>query len=153
MNTTTSLFPARLARPVLLAALLAWCAVAQGQEATGWEAEKAVAPASGKLPVWRVAPDQPQLPVVQNWSPFQHCAGPEYPKSSLRNNEEGVVKASFLIAETGQVIDARVMKSSGFAALDQAAIRALLKCWFGPATLQGVPVKVWIGTSYHFALS
>src|SRR3954467_6353348 len=44
---------------------------------------------------------------------FNTCAKPEWPKSSLRNEETGTVTLQFLIATDGRVADSKVVKSSG----------------------------------------
>eukprot|EP01030_Chromulinospumella_sphaerica_P011108 gene11108-10909_t len=54
------------------------------------------------------------------------CAKPEYPKSSLRNEETGVTTVSFLIGVDGSVMESKVTKSSGFRDLDKAAQNALV---------------------------
>jgi protein TonB len=64
---------------------------------------------------------------------FNTCAKPEYPKSSLRNEETGTVHPSFLIGVDGRVMDSKITKSSGFRDLDKAAQAALGKCHFKPA--------------------
>ncbi|CUI08457.1 energy transducer TonB [Massilia antarctica] len=153
MNDTTLLAPTRLGRFVL-AGMLTACAGAQAQDTVGPMAKDAAVPAS-EIPslLTRLPGFEAQTPIVRSpWSPFRYCSAPDYPKISLRNEEQGVVDVSFLIAENGQVIDARVRKSSGFEALDNATIRALLKCRFAPVAMHGVPVQVWIGTSYQFDL-
>ena len=46
-----------------------------------------------------------------------------YPIESLRNGEIGVTVLSLVINRRGQVLDSRISNSSGFTALDQAALR------------------------------
>jgi periplasmic protein TonB len=83
---------------------------------------------------------------------FNTCAKPEYPKSSLRNEETGISTISFLIGADGRVMDSKITKSSGFRDLDKAAQAALGKCRFKAATENGVPVQAWQPVQYVWTL-
>jgi protein TonB len=83
---------------------------------------------------------------------FNTCAKPEYPKSSLRNEETGVSTISFLIGADGRVMDSKITKSSGFRDLDKAAQAALGKCHFKAATENGAPVQAWQPVQYVWTL-
>jgi protein TonB len=83
---------------------------------------------------------------------FSTCAKPEWPKSSLRNEETGTVQLSFLIAADGHVAEGKVVKSSGFRDLDKAAIAGITKCRFKPATEDGVPKEGWQQMQYVWTL-
>ncbi|TFW14966.1 energy transducer TonB [Duganella callida] len=83
---------------------------------------------------------------------FSTCAKPEWPKSSLRNEETGTVQLSFLIATDGHVADAKVVKSSGFRDLDKAAVNGISKCRFKPGTEDGVPKEGWQQMQYVWTL-
>jgi protein TonB len=83
---------------------------------------------------------------------FDSCAKPEYPKSSLRNEETGTSTISFLIAVDGSVKDSKITKSSGFRDLDKAAVAALSKCRFKPATENGQAVETWSPVAYVWNL-
>jgi protein TonB len=83
---------------------------------------------------------------------FNSCAKPEYPKASLRNEETGVSTISFLIGSDGSVKDSKVTKSSGFRDLDKAALVALGKCRFKPATENGQPIESWQPVQYVWQL-
>ncbi|MGZ5203042.1 MAG: energy transducer TonB [Telluria sp.] len=83
---------------------------------------------------------------------FDNCARPEYPKSSLRNEETGTSTISFLIGIDGSVKDSKITKSSGFRDLDKAAQAALSKCRFKPATENGVAVETWSPVAYVWTL-
>lgn len=61
------------------------------------------------------------------------CAGAEYPPEARRYELEGITTLRFHIAPDGRVADARVDKSSGWALLDEAAIRTIQACSFTPA--------------------
>lgn len=69
------------------------------------------------------------------------CRKPEWPKSSLRNEETGTVTLRLTVAPTGRILDTLVVKSSGFRDLDKAALVGLMRCKFRPAAINGVPVQ------------
>jgi protein TonB len=71
------------------------------------------------------------------------CEKPSYPAASLRANEVGTVRLSFLINTDGKVLDSKVERSSGSRRLDQAARAGLSLCKFKPATVNGKPERTW----------
>ncbi|TRW14382.1 energy transducer TonB [Glacieibacterium frigidum] len=65
-----------------------------------------------------------------------------YPPASQRNGEEGTVLVRVVIGADGRVTGASIARSSGFARLDDAALkRALAKWRFVPAMDNGVAVE------------
>jgi protein TonB len=94
-------------------------------------------------------PDAPPAPPAKPAGPartaavvdFNTCSKPEYPKSSLRNEETGTSTILFKIAADGSVQGASIQKSSGFRDLDRAAMTALSKCRFKPGTENGTAVE------------
>ena len=80
------------------------------------------------------------------------CTKPEYPKSSLRNGDTGVVTLTLLVGTDGRVADSKVEKSSGFRELDRAAQQALSLCKFKPGTVDGVPYQSWTRMQYLWSL-
>jgi len=80
------------------------------------------------------------------------CYKPEYPKLSLRANEEGVAIVAFLIHADGTVGDSVVLVSTGFPALDRETREALTKCVFKPATNNGKPIEVWQPVQYFWSI-
>jgi TonB family protein len=80
------------------------------------------------------------------------CHKPEYPKLSLRENEEGVAIVAFLVHADGTVGDSVVLVSTGFPALDRETQEALAKCAFKPATENGKPVEVWQPVTYTWSI-
>ncbi|PTU30131.1 energy transducer TonB [Stenotrophobium rhamnosiphilum] len=86
-----------------------------------------------------VALPKPQ-PVRTNaaidWS---SCKRPSYPETSIRKNEEGVVIIDVDLASDAHIINTRVSQSSGHERLDATTQRAIEKCRFNPATLDGRP--------------
>lgn len=83
---------------------------------------------------------------------FKTCAKPLWPKQSLRDENQGAVNLAFLIGTDGKVLDSKVVKSSGFAPLDEAAREGIQKCTFIPATADGAPVQTWMQMQYVWTL-
>jgi TonB family protein len=84
---------------------------------------------------------------------FASCAKPEWPKESLRKEQTGKVVLSFLIGADGTVNDARVVNSSGYPLLDEAARDGIRKCRFKPVTVNGVPQEGWQMMQYVWTLT
>lgn len=83
---------------------------------------------------------------------FSTCEKPEYPPSSLRNEEQGTVRIQFLVGLDGQVADSKIDKSSGFRSLDAAAKKALSLCKFKPGMIDGKPQESWTVVNYVWKL-
>jgi len=110
-----------------------------------------------RTPPAQPAPPAPAAPAkgpsrTEAVADFNTCAKPEYPKSSLRNEETGVSTISFLIGVDGHVMDSKLQKSSGFRDLDKAAQSALGKCRFKPAMVDGQPQQAWTAVQYVWQL-
>ena len=80
------------------------------------------------------------------------CTKPEYPRTSLRAEETGVVTLALLIGVDGRVVDSRVEKSSGFKDLDRAARNGLSLCKFKPGSVDGKPEQSWTKMQYVWKL-
>lgn len=76
----------------------------------------------------------------------------EYPKASLLNEEQGAVSMSFLVSPSGDVLDSKVDKSSGFKNLDKAAVKAISACKFKPGTKDGAVAQTWTKVDYVWKL-
>lgn len=77
---------------------------------------------------------------------------PEYPRSSLLKEEEGTVRVQFEIGADSRLISANVLKTSGYRALDNAAVKALSRCEFKAAIQNGTPVSSSLVTDYVWSL-
>jgi protein TonB len=77
---------------------------------------------------------------------------PNYPEASRRRGEQGIVLLELSVDANGRVIDVRVTESSGFSALDAAAVETLREWRFRPAQRGGMPVAGSITTAVHFRL-
>jgi protein TonB len=76
---------------------------------------------------------------------------PRYPIWARRRGIKGEVALRVLISETGQVLNAEVMKCTqpGYG-LEDAALDAIKKWEFAPAIKNGKRVKVWMNYTIHF---
>jgi TonB family protein len=84
-----------------------------------------------------------------DWS---SCNRPQYPRASLDRNEEGTVVLGFKIGADGTVQDGEVLSGSGSSWLDNAALQALRKCRFKPATLDGAAVAAATSVRFQWKL-
>ena len=98
--------------------------------------EKAPAPASPKFLPARV----------------RSTSRPNYPSSAMRRSEEGVAQVRLSLDADGKVTGAAISSSSGFAALDAAALKAAARWKFAPATKGGQPVASAIVVPIRFSL-
>ncbi|MEZ5498338.1 MAG: TonB family protein [Steroidobacteraceae bacterium] len=69
---------------------------------------------------------------------------PPYPSQEVRMGHEGAVNVAVLVGVEGRVLEARVSRSSGYAALDEAALREARRNWrFLAATADGNAIAAW----------
>lgn len=80
------------------------------------------------------------------------CALPVYPKSSQRNEEVGSTTIRYAISSDGKAYNVTVLRSSGFRDLDRAAIAAMEKCRFTPASIAGRPIQAIMLARYDWGL-
>lgn len=113
------------------------------------------APIAAPIEPAKVAPEPaPQKPKERTKATaiMTSCAKPSYPAESQEQEEEGSVKLSFFVDTEGNVTESKVIKSSGFSRLDNAARQAFSQCKFNPGTVDGVPEKTWANVEYQFKL-
>lgn len=85
---------------------------------------------------------------------FRRRFQPEYPPTSRRLGEEGSVVLQVLVGPDGQVQEAKIQTSSGFARLDDAALKHALRAWrFTPGTEDGQAVTVWHSVRVTFKIT
>ena len=60
------------------------------------------------------------------------CVKPEYPKLALRRGYEGILRLKVLIAKNGEVINVKIIKSTGYKVLDKSGIEAAKNSKFYP---------------------
>jgi protein TonB len=105
-------------------------------------------PASRTAAAQAQPPQQPQPQQL----PGQDCAPPVYPQAALQARMTGTSMMAFLVGSDGAVREARLLKSSGYAILDQAAEAALRLCRFKPTLKNGHTVAAWQPVQYAWAL-
>ncbi len=76
-----------------------------------------------------------------------------YPKVAILNHQEGDVVLRLLVLKTGQVGDVSIVKSSGYAQLDAAALVSAGNWRYLPAVRDGHPVNAEIGVRVRFKLA
>jgi protein TonB len=101
-------------------------------------------------PVAAVAVAGPPV-VVAGINDLSSCK-PEYPRASIIAEEVGVTRVEFVVGPTGQLIDAKVKKSSGSRNLDRAAVTGLSKCKFNTGTQDGKPIQSTFSVEYVWKL-
>ncbi len=84
---------------------------------------------------------------------FVSYVKPEYPSIARQAGLEGTVVVKALVDKNGAVRDAKVARSSGYAALDNAAINASFKNTFTPGIQNGYPVACWVTYRVEFKLN
>jgi len=104
----------------------------------------------GEGPPSAAAPVE-ETPVYWKMKPVE-TRPPIYPPRCLRMGIEGTVRVRVLVGEDGVPQEVTVGKSSGEAALDQAAIEAVRTWRFEPARRDGVPVRAWAIVPIEFKL-
>lgn len=83
----------------------------------------------------------------------QGAITPEYPWQSRVLGESGTAEVGVLISQDGKVIDAKILKSSGFKRLDQAAIDAVTSAKFIPALDGNLPIQSDQTLTFAFQLN
>lgn len=80
------------------------------------------------------------IETVINAQPVER-AHPKYPESAARAGQEGWVQVSFVVNKQGEVIDPIVEDSSGIRSFEKAALRAVKKWQYSPASRNGEPIE------------
>lgn len=78
---------------------------------------------------------------------------PVYPAASRRAGEEGTVRLKVLVDERGRPQTVEIVKASGFARLDEAAVQAVRKWRFQAANNGSGPVSAWTQVNVTFKLT
>lgn len=76
------------------------------------------------------------------------CNRPEWPKGALEAKHAGTTTLALFIGEEGKVKQSKVIKSSGYEELDEAARVSISKCRFKPGQLNGKPLNAWLEMQY-----
>jgi TonB family protein len=77
----------------------------------------------------------------------------DYPPESVKAGEQGATTVRYVVLEDGTVGDVQVLTSSGYPALDQAAVAMVKSRWrFKPAMQDGKPVRASIEAKIAYVL-
>jgi protein TonB len=118
-------------------------------------------PASGATPapssVANATADPARSTVTEERGPtvdasFRGNRIPDYPQMSRRLGEQGAVVLRVMILTDGRAGEIQLLKSSGYARLDRAAIEAVREWRFVPALRGGRPVAAWYEWRWEFRL-
>jgi len=102
--------------------------------------------------------DETDIPVVPFWKvevkpqPI-NIPVPTYPDMARTAGIEGQAVVEALVDVDGSVADARILKPSGNASLDQAAVDAAMRARFTPAKQRDKAVRVWVSIPFRFMLT
>ena len=112
-------------------------------------------PAEEQLhPVASVSPREvPERPAIVAAIPrYKENTPPAYPRIARRRGYEGIVLLSVKVLGNGYVEEITIKKSSGRSILDRAALKAVRKWKFEPASRLGDPFTMWVDVPVHFVL-
>ena len=84
---------------------------------------------------------------------YKRAVKPDYPARSIQKHESGQVNVRVVVDTAGRVHDARVVLSSGFSRLDEAALKAARRSTFHPYTEYGRPLFAMAIIPYRFNLN
>ena len=103
-------------------------------------------------------PEITEVPIVPFWKVEmkpkpEYIPQPAYPEAARLAENEGTVIVEALVDTDGKIADARIQKSSGNPALDQAALQAARQARFTPAKQRDILVRVWVSIPFRFTLT
>ena len=82
-----------------------------------------------------------------------YCPQPRYPLIARARGWEGTVQVALALLADGTVHDARVRQSSGYGALDAAAVAVARLSRFSPPQQRGIPTPLRGRIAYEFRLT
>lgn len=83
---------------------------------------------------------------------MHRLSAPAYPAAEIRANHAGTVILRVEVLQNGHIGNVELVQSSGFARLDEAAIREARHWRMKPGTRDGVPVVMWKEVPITFQL-
>jgi periplasmic protein TonB len=119
------------------------------------EIREASSRAPGSLPVevGLGRPDQPGKALSDTGIAVLRRVLPVYPGESKLAGEQGSTILQVLVDERGDASEVRVVRSSGFARLDESAVYAVEQWKFAPQTKGTTPVAAWGEMELRFNLN
>jgi protein TonB len=113
-------------------------------------------PRTAPTAITTVTPPAPPPPPPAEIMPRLDLANshePEYPLQSRQLGEQGSVILQVLVGTDGGVLDTKLVQSSGYDRLDQAALREIKSVYrFVPGTVDGKPQPMWYTIKYNWKL-
>ncbi len=76
-----------------------------------------------------------------------------YSSSSVAKGQQGTVILKMLVDVDGDVLDVKIIESSGFMELDNAAIKNGWRTKFSPPEYNDMPVRVWVSMPFNYTIS
>lgn len=111
-------------------------------------------PARGPVSaVTRAAPTPPSVQLPSKDADYLHNPPPSYPSISKRLGEQGKVLLDVLISKEGLALQSKVLQSSGFERLDQAARQAAMNWRYVPGRRDGIAEDMWFNVPIIFSLN
>ncbi len=100
------------------------------------------------------APSAPPAPRTISITAVEYLSPPvlSYPSGSRRLQEQGQVNVRVLVDARGQPQQMSVIRSSGYARLDEAALATVRLTRFKPYTENGTPLPFWVVMPLLFEL-
>ncbi len=97
------------------------------------------------------SPPKPEEPRVIAEARILKGVQPEYPELARKMGLKGLVIVRVLVSKEGKVIDARILKSSNYPILDEAALKASKEFIFEPVKdEEGKPVEFFTTIPFRF---
>jgi TonB family protein len=94
-------------------------------------------------------PVPPKPSIISRADPVKRVQ-PEYPSAAAAFEAAGTIVVRVLVGEDGKVQEARVIKSFGNPACEQAALNAARQWEFNPATKDGMPFEQRVSIPFTF---
>ena len=110
------------------------------------------APVAVAQPAPPAPPAPPKVELPSSDADYLQNPRPVYPGISKRMGEQGQVIHSVLIGIDGHPVSARLVKSSGFDRLDQAAYKAVMSWRYTHGKRNGVPVEMSYNAPINWVL-
>ena len=117
---------------------------------------KAVSPPSREQTVSTTVPKQScaSARVIDYATPLYRVnPPPKYPRSARSRGMEGVVLLEVFVNIVGKVKEIKLLKSSGYAILDRAALKAVNNWRFSPGSVNGTLEAMRVRVPIHFRLN
>jgi protein TonB len=98
------------------------------------------------------APEPAARGLVRARPDYKRNPEPSYPREARRRRQQGTVLLSVRVSAAGRADSIAVAASSGFGALDAAAVAAVREWEFEPGRLDGEPVASQVEIPIRFEL-